>query len=466
MKSKQLPFYFITISIFLLIVSPTLLSDGMFSDGLLYALISNNLANGIGDFWNLHATSTFYTHFNEHPPLAFWIQSLFFKLFGNSILVERLYSVSTFFITGIIIIKIWQSIAQPFLKSLAWIPLIFWISIPLITWSASNNMLENTMMIFVSLSILFALRSLDYNRILNISFAGLMLFLGLLSKGIVALFPLSIFLWIYIFTHKLNFKRFVINTLILLATTLLPLMIILFVFPQSNDSLYTYFRNQVIGSINNIQTVDNRFYIIIRLLKELIPIFILVIIVFVSVRKNHKETNRNIFYMFLFLGLSGVIPIMVSLKQSGYYILATFPLFSIAFALLIAPNIYLLIKNLNIKSRSYKIFKSFSILFLIASIIVVLMQINKVGRDKNKLEDIYTITKIVPRNSIISIQKSLWTDWSLHGYFYRSSNISIDEDKPFTHQFALVSKGNYNKDLSSYRKVPIELNLYDLYKKE
>jgi 4-amino-4-deoxy-L-arabinose transferase-like glycosyltransferase len=72
---------------------------------------------------------------------------------------------------------------------------LFWVIIPLVSWSASNNMLENTMMIFTSFSILLFIRAVNENRYLFYFLGGVMLFLGFLTKGFVSLFPLSILLW-------------------------------------------------------------------------------------------------------------------------------------------------------------------------------------------------------------------------------------------------------------------------------
>ena len=102
MKNKQAPFFIGTIAIFLAIISPHMFSDGMFMDGLFYAAISHNLAQGMGSFWDLFLTHTLFPHFQGHPPLAFGIQSLFFKYLGSSIYIERIYSLTTFIITGFI----------------------------------------------------------------------------------------------------------------------------------------------------------------------------------------------------------------------------------------------------------------------------------------------------------------------------------------------------------------------------
>ena len=103
-------YYIIVFGLFLGICAPSLWSDGMFMDGLYYASISRNLANGLGSFWHLHFTDISYPIFYEHPPLAMGIQSVFFYVFGSSIYVERFYSFLTFIVTAYIIHIIWGKI--------------------------------------------------------------------------------------------------------------------------------------------------------------------------------------------------------------------------------------------------------------------------------------------------------------------------------------------------------------------
>jgi len=464
MKNKQTPFYIITIAIFIGIISPNMFSDGMFMDGLLYATISNNLAQGLGGFWDLFLTHTLAPHFHGHPPLAFGIQSLFFKLFGNSIYIERIYSFSTFIITGFIITHIWNKVTAPKYHKLSWLPLLFWISVPLVTWATTNNMLENTMMIFTSLSVLFIIKSIDNKGVINLVIAGIMLSLGVLTKGLVALFPLSLLLWYFVFNTSRSFIRLIIDFLILLISTVLPFVILFIIFPESYDSLLAYFEKQVIGSVLNIKTVDSRFFIVFRLFKELLPTIILIFIIWLFSAKEKIVNYKNKWFLILFFtSLSGVIPIMISMKQSGFYILATFPLFSIAFSILIMNNVNSLVAKININSKSFNFFRYFSYILLSLGIFLNLLQINKIGRDKAKIKDVYTIIQVVPKGTIIAIQPDLRTDWSLHGYFQRYGNISLDTDTTTFHKYILVKKMNLNSHLSKYRKVTIDLNIYDLY---
>jgi len=314
------------------------------------------------------------------------------------------------------------------------------------------------MMIFTSFSVLFILKSLDSKRLLYLSLSGIMLFLGFLTKGLVALFPLSLPFWIFIINRKINFKQFVIDTIVLCVATIIPFLIIYIITPESIDCLTAYFNKQIVGSIDNIQTVNSRFYILWRLFNELIPACVLVLITFIFFKRN-KVDNIKTKWVFVFfaLGLSGLIPIIVSMKQSGFYILATFPFFSIAIATVVAPRILQLTNRINTQNKGYKIFKVISYVLLVGSIIFATMQIKRIGRDKDKINDVYSIIKIVPEKSTISVQENLWSDWSLHGYFQRHSFISLDPNIQSAHKYFLINKDAENELLKDYNKVAVDL---------
>jgi len=461
MKIKQRPFYLISIAVFLGIISPNLLSDGMFMDGLLYAALSNNLAQDIGSFWNLSLAQGLGA-FHEHPPLAFGIQSLFFRLFGDNIFIERIYSLSTFIITGYIITRIWNKITNSTYQKLAWLPLLFWVTIPLVTWSASNNMLENTMMIFTCLSILYLLKSFEKRQVFNLILSGLMLSLGVLTKGLVALFPLSFLLWVFVFSDKMKFKQLIFKTTILLFALIMPYVLLFIIIPESYDNLLAYFNRQVIRSIDIIQTVDSRFYIMWRLFKELIPIILSVIIIWLFSKRNKSFSIKSEWSLIFFaLGLSGVIPIMISMKQSGFYLLATFPIFSIAFALLIMQNVNFLVEKINTKSKGFRFFNYISFILILVSIALNIFHINKIGRDDDMVKDVYTVIQKVSKKSTISILPEMKNEHTLRNYFYRYGNIRLDPDTIQNYKYILVKK---RKKLSTkYKESNLNLNSYNLY---
>jgi hypothetical protein len=69
---------------FSVLMLPNFLRQGMFVDGLMYATISNNLAQGIGSFWSPQLSQTVFPAFHEHPPLVFGIESIFFRVLGDA----------------------------------------------------------------------------------------------------------------------------------------------------------------------------------------------------------------------------------------------------------------------------------------------------------------------------------------------------------------------------------------------
>lgn len=263
MKIKKYHYFYVfVIFLFLLVTSVELFSDGMFMDGLLYADISRNMAEGLGSFWKPHLSYTLFDEFYEHPPLALGLQSLCFSFLGDSIYVERVYSLFTFIIVGYLIVLIWGKLTDD--KNNGWIPLFFWIIISGVTWAAANNILENTMSIFVCFSVLFYFKSINNRRFLWIILSGLSLSLGVLTKSFFCLYIWSVPFFIWLFKRKRNFRQMAADTFTLILSTVLPIALLYIFVPAAKNNMLNYFNNQVLGSINNVQTVETRFAIIKR----------------------------------------------------------------------------------------------------------------------------------------------------------------------------------------------------------
>ena len=150
-RSNNIPFWLLLIGLFLILVSRSLLTEGMFFDGVTYASISRNMAEGQGTFWNPHYTQALYPEFRQHPPFALGMEALAFKAFGDHWWVEKFYSVLMFLLSVLFIALIWKRTTNNL--RWAWLPLLFWLAMPLVSWSATNNLLENTMAVFVLLSV-------------------------------------------------------------------------------------------------------------------------------------------------------------------------------------------------------------------------------------------------------------------------------------------------------------------------
>lgn len=329
-----------TLALFFGIASVELLSEGMFLDGLTYADIARNMAEGRGSFWRPHFSHSLFPVFYEHPPLALGLQSLFFRLFGDNIYVERFYALLTMVLVGSIMVQIWAKLTKD--RASAWFPLFLWLISSGVLWAAANNMLENTMNVFIILALLFYLNSYDQRRFLWIALAGFSLSLALLSKGFVGLYLWSAPFFFWLFLRKRNLWQSSLDTMVLLAFTIGPIAVLYFGNAEAQNHMSQYFAKQVVGSIENVQTTHSRFSIVGDFFKSIaIPLVIGLIIVLVYLRKASDRfllgQNLKPFWVFFALSLSGVLPIMISLKQSSFYIVTVYPIFALGWAFYLYP---------------------------------------------------------------------------------------------------------------------------------
>ncbi|MFD1552303.1 hypothetical protein DNU06_11280 [Putridiphycobacter roseus] len=461
--SKNLPFYAFVIAFFLLMLAPYLLSHGMFMDGIMYATISNNLANGIGSVFDLKFTDVSLVHFREHPPMAFWIESLFYRLFGDSYLIEKLYSATTYILTGLLIRKIWIQLTKD--KTLGWLPLLFWVSIPIITQAARNNLLENTLMIFTTAAVYFLIKNIKQPKTLDLFLAGICIYMGFMSKGFVALFIWSFPFWVFIF-YRTTISSFLKNLSLLLIFTFLPFVIISLLFPESLVYLKDYFEVQVANSLKNVATVDSRFWIVGKLLKELItPGIITAIVLLINyLLKNVKPKNafNKEALLFLALGISGVLPIIISLKQSGFYSIPAYVFISLAFALFLKDEVNFLYLKLKVNHWGYKLFKSISYLAIAIGIALTVINSNTNSRDKEKLNDIAIIETIIGQKSYIEGNNEILKDWTVLAYLYRYYKINIISVSTPSKQYYLTLK-SLDESLPNYTPIALNLTYFQLY---
>tara|TARA_B100001142_G_scaffold278798_1_gene289106 strand:- start:281 stop:2350 length:2070 start_codon:yes stop_codon:yes gene_type:complete len=675
---KNFPFYLIILLVFVAL-SNELWSEGMFLDGIYYATISKNLSNGIGNFWNLsfsEASGVFY----GHPPLAMGLQSIFFSLFGDSIYIERAFSLLTFLITGFFIHLIWKEVMGKQYSLYSWVVLLFWALMPLNGWACSNNILENTMNIFVASSVFFLIRNIRTDNLIHIIISGLCLSLAFLSKGFTGLFPLAFFFLYFLVFRSVTFKAMINKTLLLIFVVLIPFVFLYIFYPPAIDSLLNYVNIQVVSNIQNIQTLHtgpvrgllneiklfsyintisiylyisilvlrrfklinlqknnfkifiiflisffpisslteltysfsrydfinliihfflmililyfflyllkNKRLITIRERKDLFGFFSIIILIFVIrvwlgnliylFSKHHfissvlfasaiyisykifrKEflTKENLqlifltlpllflqyllylfrtdiilgysflivaFYIvfinlnrgkllhsiserrwmlfFILLGFSGVIPMMISSKQGGFYILTALPYLIIAFVILILPILNYIFNSFSIKRRIiylfmlpifilYGPFISYSSQITIPYIVSwklssLKYQYERAGRDKALIDDIKLILTELPETTTVNIDFE--KHHLIHGYLARYGDISLDTDQSNQHKYLISfengwsykgdrnAKGRYleaetifqkrrRKYKKNYKKIELNTNKLHLY---
>jgi hypothetical protein len=323
------------------------------------------------------------------------------------------------------------------------------------------------MTFFILFSLLFLLKSISENKFLYVFLAGIMLAMAFLSKGFVGLYLLSFYFWYWIIFRQYSFAKMLIKTMILFLSMGLPFLLLFLVYPFGFQSLMNYIDNQVINSLSNVVTVDSRFHIIKSLFEQIaLPLFVAIFWIVILWFVNRKQSFHNFKFeyklgaFFFALGLSGVLPIMLSLKQSNFYILTTFPFFAIALASIITQ-----FPSLKVNDKIKILSSILSVLLFSSAIIYAIYNFGTFSRDKDKITDIKNIKNEIPTLKAISIDHSIWSDWALFGYASRFGNFDFYRDN-IPSQIYLLSLKNekLNNQDSCYSKVVIELKLFTLYK--
>ena len=427
-RSNNTPFWLLLIGLFLILVSKNLLTEGMFLDGVTYACISRNMACGLGSFWNPSYTQTIGHVFHSHPPLAFGLEALFFKVLGDHWWVEKLYSVLAFLFTGLLIALIWKRTTNNL--RWAWLPLLFWLVMPLATWCATNNMLENTMSVFVLFSVYLMIVGYQRNHKIWLFLSAVALLLAFLSKGFTGLFPLVFPILYCAFDQKRKWIQGPIDSLILLVSIAVFAGIMFLVCPGSFGYIKDYIRLQVIGGGLHEATASSRFYIVFALLQQLmIPYVIAMALVICKARSkvNNKvfefPPDKGWFYVFLIMGLVGVLPIMVSVKQRDFYMLAALPFFALACGHITLSMLTLWLPKITPKVRGWMTLGAGCVVLL--GLVLNVVHIGKYGRDEALIEEVKQRIAEYEGNNVIEITPEEYTQWAKHAYFMRYGKISL-----------------------------------------
>jgi hypothetical protein len=460
----------LSFAIVVVMVIPWLISDGMFMDGQQYACVAKNMAAGKGSFWFPVFTEIGvggYSTFHEQAPLMFGLQALFFKVFGGGFLTERVYGFVMLALTTFLIIVISKMLKKKGLVdiSFGFLPVLLWIIVPVVHWSFANNVVEITMGVFILLSFVFLLKGIlaERNQILWLILGGVNIFLASFTKGLPGIFTISIPFWFWLIYNKDSFVKMLVQTLVPIFIVAVCYGLVLLI-PEARESLYIHWVTRVFGRIKSDPVVSHRTAVVLSLMTELLPIYLPVLfaMLVLSFKKNISLLKKNCkLSLFLFLiGLSGSLPLMITLVQRNFYYLGAIPFFALAASVLITPLIIKIFESIDFK-KVQKGFNLMAVLVFCASLVFSITFYRKPLRDKEILQDVYTIGEKLGENSKIrSSGKIIFNDWSFRCYLLRYYDIELVNYPPA--DYHLYYKDDVIK-LNNLRLVDCELNVYNLY---
>ena len=473
-------FWVFTLAVLVIAILPSLVQDGMFIDGIQYAVVSKNLANGLGTFWFPHISQNWNTMgsnvFLENPPLVYGIQSLFFRIFGDSLYTERIYCLFTALVSVLFIAGIWKLVNRnnKEIQKLSWLPVLIWISVPIVFRSYQMNVQENTMGIFILASVFFVLKGLASQKlsILYILLGGVFIFLSTLCKGATGLFPIVAVAIFWVSGGKIKFSRAFFYSLILFIIPVL-LYVLILLNDNANESLTFYYKSRLLERISNDSVVNSHFHIIFVLLINLLPGLIVSFIAFLIRRKKvslsqYKEEKTHIL-LFFCIGLAGSLPLALTLVQRDFYLGPSLPFFALALALFTSLYLEDVFRQFSQKATNIKRLKVLSISFLLGGLIYTGLMLGKTERDQDILHDTYLFGELIEEGSRVHLIKAAQDDtlthWNLELYLARYFNISLGlalEDS----EYIILAQEGIPPDDELFEIVPLDTETYRLYQRE
>ena len=202
-----------------------------------------------------------------------------------------------------------------------------------------------------------------------------------------------------------------IHSLILFSSVLVLFTLLLCLNPAALNFFKEYWNQRLSFAIMGGRTEGvrhglGRLYVVWIVLREnSILISLALVAILLSIVKRipifASRPENKWALVFLCLGLAGTIPLMLSTRQAGMYLIPSLVMFAIAAALFQ----YELVKQLLLKisARTAKFISGFMILGLISIVIYSAIIFGKPARDEDLLEDIHAIEAIVPKTNTIAL---------------------------------------------------------------
>ena len=225
----------------------------------------------------------------------------------------------------------------------------------------------------------------------------------------MALFPLAVPFWWHVAGNTLHapILRVVLDSLAALAGLMLP-WLILWNLSEPHAYLSAYWSKQVVHSIEAIQTVSSRWYILGSFaMQMLIPA-----IIALGVRRFRplsecpwRLSPRSI--AFAFIALSAVLPMIISLKQRDFYAVPAYPFAALALASFLDGH------RKTGKTLHPRILWQWTLsLWALGFALRTLPEVH-MSKDFTLRQSIHQAAKTY-RGQTLFVTKELFTDWNLH----------------------------------------------------
>jgi 4-amino-4-deoxy-L-arabinose transferase-like glycosyltransferase len=439
---RNAPFYLLTAGAFAFLTIPRAAQPGMFVDGVVYAAISRNLAEGRGTFWSPFYTSTLYPQFHDHPPLGFALQAGVFTLFGDHLSVERAYSIVVGSLIGLLTILIWRSTLRN--THYDWLPLVFWLLPSTVTWSIVNNLLETTQTMFTTMAVLAFVYSLQSPAAFWVwaMLSGLCVVGAALTKGPTGFFPLAAPFIAAVVLRGCR-GRALQSGAVMLPTVAAAAALVSWP-STAQAALWTYVQQQVAASVVGDRG-GGRWSSLLRHLNGgvLMRMGALVAIGAVSAwlrdpaRARAASWPNHWSWFFLLLALAGSLPVAISARIMGHYLVPSMPMYALAFAGVSLPWLGPALDHARNQGWVTKVAGALGALLLVTAVTLPALGGDFERRDADWMREYQRVSASMPRRATLATCEGVREDWALHAYMMRFFAVSLDPGAAASHDYYL-----------------------------
>lgn len=485
--------YLIWISVFFLIISSSFLTRSISLEGLSN---SNSVRTdeGFDSFWTSIVENS---GSGSELPLGYLLEKWAMSTFGDGALFEKFYSLGLFALCGILLVRVWRLCGNSRLTG--WMPIGLWMMVPIVTRTATQNVLEMPLTFFVLMALCSLVRGYFQRRksdklaedhapaskkylrrsYFSSALAALWMACAFLTKGFVGCYLLIFPLVVWFYTRKEKIWRPVADMLIMVGVWAVLGALMALVVPNSHQLMTNYIRGYL-NDYGQVATVANHFWILWVLLKQLaIPILFSVIICLVFLRRNNfvkylffwknrdsldesQLRNSILGCGFLTLGFFALLPLILTRNQQDHYVISLVPMFVLGCACILYN---LCIPSINgMGRRASRVLLIVAIVLALVAVVVNLNSINRAGDDRELLSDIDAMIDHLGKGDTVSVTGEVLQNDKVSAYLTRYKHITLDTS--LTHQYLISSHAGtlkYLKGGDRYERMQINTRHYHLY---
>ncbi len=339
-------------------------------DGPIYAMMGKELANRSFSEW---VELTWYGKpYFEHPHFFFWLLGISIKLLGPTTLAALLPTL----LSGLLLVVLVYALARMIYDHQAGILAVTSLALtPLFIKVTRNPMIECVLMLMITLTLFFSLRSIYTKRVLWTVLTGIALGLAFLTKGPPALLAVGVLVLFYSVSliipgwnerFQLTFKSLGVHLLSISAiATAIVLGVDFWYQSRTGVSFFkVYFTNQVIRSFLNAGDEATPFLYFSNFLRNYWPWmpFSLIALPLAIWKRDQKAMQTGLMGFLIVMGT--LIGFSISGRKNNWYTHILLP----GFALLVGTSFRLLLSEKVVEKFYNRSFLSLAtgVLFLCA----------------------------------------------------------------------------------------------------